>query len=792
MNIVSNSYFTRRAISTAVLIGTLSLLGGCQHENTSTPQPQAEVQITPPELPSVTDRTFTFTARVDHNEAAGSTFTLRQPNSDLTITGTVDNDRMIQVSIPVGTTLAAPLQVSVALNLDTFKYLSQNVETLAKVAAMKAASQQASGSATAEINAAAIAEISLQTTATFALADRDFNGMLSDDEIEHHHIANTEGEHQERMRDLMVAAEVARQSPAKLYYETTYALMVDFLKDEAAKRAFFATNASLVQAAKASLFNQTTPLNEEAEDFLRLDQTGWPLQDQSLTYQEAPWACVDDIRKVSIRNYGTRLWQTPDNQATGQETLTDLILAANHDKTCNTATWRLPTVTELSGLFDQGELNFPNTFPALAQTTQYWATDGADTLVLVSFTNGNAVVTHPAGDASAQALLHSFVPYDVWFNIAPVDTQVDLAALRAAYSQDASQWPSPNISEGVAWQELGLRPAVPFPADNPYSEAKVRLGKALFFDTRLSKDNTVSCASCHDPAKGWADGLDKAVGINGQIGTRNTPTILNTAYYDTLFLDGRSASLEEQSLHPIANPIEMGLPHDELLLKLDQIAEYPAQFETAFGDETITLERIAKAIATFERTIISKESDFDRFLKGDQDALSDQQLHGLHLYRTKARCMNCHSGPMMTNQQFENIGLAYYGRSLEDRGRYNVTYQPEDMGKFRVQMLRDIKATDPTTHLGLFKLANINASNGRVTGLLAMYNNGMTRNRSGNFPQYAAKYDKNFPVVSPLIERLAMTNEELQALNAFMSAISSEIRTDSATPEEMGIQSGSH
>lgn len=142
---------------------------------------------------------------------------------------------------------------------------------------------------------------------------------------------------------------------------------------------------------------------------------------------------------------------------------------------------------------------------------------------------------------------------------------------------------------------------------------------------------------------------------------------------------------------------------------------------------------------------------------------------------------------MMTNNEFENIGLTYYGRSLEDRGRYNVTYNSEDMGKFRVQMLRDIKSTDPTTHLGLFKLATVSSS-GNVTGLLAMYNNGMTRNRSGNFPQYAGKYDKNHPDVSPLIQRLQLTSEELVALDAFMSAISSEVRTDSATPEEMGIQ----
>jgi cytochrome c peroxidase len=720
---------------------------------------------------------------------------LRQPESDLTLTGTVDNDGLIQATIPAGTHLNSPLQVSVTFAIDTYKYLSDSVNTLETIATRQAASQSTDPNRSRSLNATTSEEIqlptiSLETTANFALADSNADGILSAEEIQKYHASTTTSEHQQGVKDLMIAANIAQKDPSKLYYPTTYELMAELLKDETALSAFFAANGESVQLAKAELFDEQTPLNEEAQAFLRLDTTGWPLKDQTLTYEELPWSCVDDIRRVSSRVYGVRLWSAELHSEAPSNALPALVETANTTELCKRTSWQVPTVTELSKLFEDGQTAFPKTFPTLDSSKAYWATDDEENLTLVRFDSGEAITLQPDEDSMADVLLHSFEPHDNWFNIPAVETPVDLVELREQYSQDPSEWPEPTVNEGVEWQELGLRPAVPFPEDNPYSAEKVALGKQLFFDPRLSKDNTISCASCHDPEKGWADGIEVAVGINGQQGKRNTPTIINTAYYDTLFLDGRVNSLEEQSLHPIANPIEMGLPLDELLTKLDDIEEYSPLFEAAFGDDIITLDRIAKAIATFERTIVSTESDFDRFLKGDSQALTDQQLHGLHLFRTKARCMNCHSGPMMTNNGFENIGLTYYGRFFEDRGRYNVTYKPEDMGKFRVPMLRDIKATDPTTHLGFFDLAFI-TRNGTVLGLLAMYDNGMTRNRGGNFPQYAGKYDKNFPSVSPLIERLAMTNDELLALNEFMGAISSEIRKDSAPPEELGLTTDS-
>ncbi|MGD8112728.1 cytochrome c peroxidase [Vibrio sp. TRT 17S01] len=773
-------------VTQAVIISSLALLSGC-HDHTTSSQP---VDVIPPEKPTETQHSFLFRAHVDHNEAAGSDYVIQQPQTNWTLSGTVDNAGEIQAVIPPGVALDSPLQVSVAMSVDTYKYLSEDVDTLETISERKAMSRSAEPNAYRDNEVdTPLAQITLQSTAEYALADKNFDQALSDEEIAQMTSDSALGSYQQNVQDLMVATEVIHQHPSKLYYPSSYDMMADFVKDEAVKRAFFATNSDEIHQAKRDLFNIEEPENPESTSFLRLDERAWPIQAQTLSYQETPWTCVDDIRRVSSRDYGTRLWYSNNDSMADidADTATNLVSSINQSYLCQVNNWKLPTVKELSKLFKEAEFGFPLTFPAVNGQSNFWVVDENHEIAIANVNSGALQISPATREDKAQILLHSFTPYEMWFNIPATDTPVDIAKLRADYSQDPSQWPAPTVDEGVAWQELGLKPAVPFPQDNPYSSEKVALGKKLFFDPQLSKDNSLSCASCHDPAKGWADGIRQAVGINGQKGPRNTPTIINTAYYQTLFLDGRLASLEEQSLHPIANPIEMGLPHNELVTKLDDAAEYAPLFEAAFGDNMITLDRIAKAIATFERTIISKESDFDRFLKGDASALNDEQLHGLHLYRTKARCMNCHSGPMMSNQQFENIGLTYYGRSLEDRGRFNVTYRPEDMGKFRVPMLRDIKATDPTTHLGLFKLATVIPKADRVVGLLAMYNNGMTRNRSGNFPQYAGKYDKNFPEVSPLIQRLGMTDKELMALNAFMSAVSSDVRTDSASAEEMGI-----
>ncbi len=763
--------------SSAALLSSLLLLTACNEESSLTSDETTE------ESSSTASSAFTYSAYVDHSSAQGASYVLTQPQTNLSIEGSVNNDKYIEVEIPATASSDYPLQISVTLGSDIFKFVSDDVRSLRKVTQFQASSAMAQSTT---VTTQTTDEITLQTTVEYAIADSDYDGVLSNEELTAHTEDSVSGEHEQKVQDLMIAYTVIHSTSSTHMYKNTYNMMGKFLNDEKSMDAFFASNVEQVNSAKQELFEIATETNEEASSFLRLNASAWPLKDQSLSYDQQPWACVDDIRSVSIRNYGVRLWDASVSDQVSYDNLEETVTTSNSESTCNVNSWRLPTVEELSGLFTDGAVTYPKTFPTFKVTNSYWAKDTEENIVLVTFTNGDAETQSPQSTDQAQLALHSFEAYDVWFNIPSVETPVDTAALREQYSQPISNWPQPTIDVGVEWQELGLKPAVPFPADNPYSEQKVELGRQLFFDPRLSADDTVSCASCHMPENGWADAIRLPVGIGGQKGVRNTPTIINTAYYETLFLDGRSPSLEEQSLHPISDPIEMGLSHDDLLVKLDAIEEYAPLFLAAFGDSTITLDHIAKALATFERTIISQDSAFDKFVQGDSEAMTDEQIHGLHLFRTKARCMNCHNGPMFTNHQFENIGLTYYGRSLEDRGRFNVTFDPSDMGKMRVPMLRDIKATDPTTHLGLFKLATVSSS-GNVTGLLAMYNNGMTRNRSGNFPQYAYKYDENFPEVSPLIERLAMTNEELIALNEFLTSISAEVRTDSATKEEMGI-----
>ena len=762
-------YF-RRSRFAIVSLAAVIMLSGCWEPKTEAP--------------------FHFSALVEHTHAAGSQFTITQSITELVIEGTLDNDGRLITVIPKGTALNHPIQVSVFFPSETYKYLSDSVEMLEKMVINHRASKMArveilSSSEQSNIEP----KITLKTTAEFAKADHDRDGWLSVEEIHFKYIDSLNLDYIARVKDLMVAADIARRYPHRLFYPSTYHMMSEFEINQAVKSAFFATNTDLVQESRLSLFGQASEPNGETQSFLRLDEKGWPLSEQGGSYWNLPWSCVDDIRRVSVRNYAVRLWYggIPENNRQPLSEINSVIREINARNVCLKSSWALPTINQLATLFSDGMVTFPNTFPFLTIDDAIWALNEQGQRVLVSFASDEPEIKSVIGNQEGMLLLHSIEMPDMWFNIPAKETPVDLVELREKYAQEPSLWPKPTIDEGIEWQELGLLPPVPFPADNPYSKHKENLGRKLFFDKRLSKDNTISCGSCHEPSKGWADGTRVAVGIEGHTGTRNTPTILNTAYYESLFWDGRVKSLEEQSLHPIANPIEMGLPLDELLVKLEKINTYRALFKSAFGDEGITLDRIAKSIATFERTIISRTNALDRFLIGDKHALNDQELHGMHLFRTKARCLNCHSGPLMTNNGFANIGLTFYGREFEDRGRYNVTFNAKDMGRFRVPALRDIEATDPMTHLGFFKLAIVPPSGDRVFGLLAMYNNGMTRNRSGNFPQYEHKYDVLFPKVSTLIERLGMTSSELLALKAFMSAISSDVRKDSATPEEMGI-----
>ncbi len=243
---------------------------------------------------------------------------------------------------------------------------------------------------------------------------------------------------------------------------------------------------------------------------------------------------------------------------------------------------------------------------------------------------------------------------------------------------------------------LGL-PPVPVPDDNPMTAEKVALGKKLYFDKRLSKDGTISCATCHDPEMAWAEHSPTSKGIKGQMGGANSPTVINSAYGTTQFWDGRAASLEEQALGPIENPIEMGHKLEAMIADLSKVADYTEAFQKVFGTG-VTKEGIAKAIAAFERTVLSGNSPYDKFMAGQKDAMNAAQRRGWELFN-ETHCSTCHSPPVYSSYRFYNAGVGM-DKDPPDKGRQAVTKKESDLGKFRTPMLRDVANTGPYFHDG--------------------------------------------------------------------------------------------
>ncbi|WP_419954505.1 cytochrome-c peroxidase [Neobacillus niacini] len=230
---------------------------------------------------------------------------------------------------------------------------------------------------------------------------------------------------------------------------------------------------------------------------------------------------------------------------------------------------------------------------------------------------------------------------------------------------------------------------VPIPEDNPMKPEVLELGQMLFFDPRLSGNNEVSCQTCHDPDLGYGDNQPTFDKYTGGSGARNSPTVINSGYYTSNFWDGRAASLEEQALGPIQNPDEMNQSLDELIIELSAIKGYQDRFQAAFPDG-ITEQNIAKALAAFQRQIVVKDTPYDRFLEGDTEALTKQEISGLRLFTGKAFCVTCHNGPNLSDNKFYNIGL-----NTEDKGRQAVTGQEGDLGRIRTPGLYGITHTAP-------------------------------------------------------------------------------------------------
>ena len=236
------------------------------------------------------------------------------------------------------------------------------------------------------------------------------------------------------------------------------------------------------------------------------------------------------------------------------------------------------------------------------------------------------------------------------------------------------------------------------PADNQLSPAKVRLGRRLFFDPILSRDRSVACASCHVPDHGFAGLAAAAVGIRGQKGHRNAPTLLNVGYNSVFFWDGRAASLEEQALLPISDPREMDSTVDETIRRLRADPSYSEQFRAAFAGD-ITAQNLARALASFERTLLAGDNAVDRFRNGEVAALSADARQGLWLFESRGGCWRCHAENNFTDGRFHNTGVSW-GTEPPDLGRYAVTRQDRDRGAFKTPTLRNVARTGPYMHDG--------------------------------------------------------------------------------------------
>jgi cytochrome c peroxidase len=338
-------------------------------------------------------------------------------------------------------------------------------------------------------------------------------------------------------------------------------------------------------------------------------------------------------------------------------------------------------------------------------------------------------------------------------------TRATTTGLRASYAKPAAEWPAPHLDPGVAHRELAPIDALEHDESAAATREQIALGRQLFFDPRLSVSNQISCASCHDPELGWGDGRRRSYGHDRQRGKRNAPTLLNVGHWETFFWDGRAATLEGQVFFPIQDHLEMNQDLPGMEAKLNGIPAYRQAFRLHYGVDSIDRYAVARAIADFERTIRSRRSRFDRFVSGDYAALSDAEVRGLHLFRTKARCLNCHNGPLFSDQQFHNNGSHNYGRFQEDLGRYLITGDPADLGRFRTPTLRDISYTGPYFHHG-----NIS----ELREVLNMYNVGMPQ----IIPRSVQDTAQRLPVHDPLLRPLHLTEEELADLEAFLGSIS--------------------
>jgi cytochrome c peroxidase len=286
---------------------------------------------------------------------------------------------------------------------------------------------------------------------------------------------------------------------------------------------------------------------------------------------------------------------------------------------------------------------------------------------------------------------------------------------------------------------------VPYPKDNQFTKERELLGRTLFFDPRLSASNWISCATCHNPAFSWGDGLPKGLGHGMQVLGRRTPTILNLAWGEPLFWDGRAQSLEDQALGPIASPAEMNLPLDQMIARLKAIPGYQALFAKAYPNEPISEQTVSKALATFERTVVSGRAPFDHWVEGNEGAISAEAKRGFLLFNTKANCVQCHNDWRFTDDGFHDIGL-----SSKDLGRGQLFREIEvNQFAFKAPTLRNVDQRAPYMHDGSLRT---------LEAVLDFYDRGGEVKR---------------PSLSPEIKALNLTALEKRDLLAFLKTLTS-------------------
>jgi cytochrome c peroxidase len=331
-----------------------------------------------------------------------------------------------------------------------------------------------------------------------------------------------------------------------------------------------------------------------------------------------------------------------------------------------------------------------------------------------------------------------------------------------------------------ATADIGPLPAVPVPEDNPLTPEKVELGRLLFFDARLSADGSLACVSCHLPDQGWTTNSPLSPAYPTNMERRNSQTLINVGYNKALLWDGRAGMLEKQALGPIQNPLHMNQNLDLLIERLKAIPDYAERFQKVFGT-AVNPESLGKALAAFERTLITRNAPFDRYMQGDQRAMSESALQGLELFKGKARCILCHNGPNFTDSQFHHLGvpdalllshplvqasIRFDAKRMnmsdpekvkEDLGRYLVTKEEKDKKAFKTPTLRNVTQRDPYMHNGVFQ----------------------------SLEEIIDFYDRGGGAVSgksPLIHPLGLTAQEKRDLLAFLKALTGEL--PSLTPAD--------